>query len=96
MMYHQHNNSPITSLCFNSLNSLLACSNAKGLISLFSTSDLASQGNDATPQTNYTPEVFVFKQNDQAVHQIEFSSFDKHLLAAAQDDATVTLYDVNQ
>lgn len=91
----QYNSAPATSICFNPQNSLLACANQKGLISLFPTSDLTSQGGDAAPLTNYTPEICILKQNDQCVHQIEFSAFDKNLLAAAQDDATVTLYDVN-
>lgn len=46
--------------------------------------------------TNYTPEICILRQNDQSVNQIEFSIFDKNLLGAAQDDATVSLYDVNQ
>jgi hypothetical protein len=52
-------------------------------VSLFSTAELMSQGTEATPTTNYTPETSVFKQNDYAVNQVEFSAFDKQLLAAA-------------
>ena len=64
----QYNSSPATSICFNAPNSLLACSNSKGLISLFPTTDLTTQGSDAAPLTNYTPEICIFKQNEHPVH----------------------------
>lgn len=56
--------------------------------------DLVDQGSDATPTTNYVPEITQLRDTDAQVNQIMFSNHNRSMLGAAQDDAKVTLYDV--
>jgi hypothetical protein len=89
------NKQSITSLQFNAKNDLLGTSTNLGYIDVYPAPDLM-KGTYPSNVTNYTlfPEMCSFKASDACVNQFRFSTLNDGLMASAQDDGLLTLYDV--
>lgn len=85
----------ITSLQFNASNDLLGASTNNGHINIYPTADLM-KGIRPSNITNFAlvPEMFFFKASDACVNQFRFSTLIDGVMASAQDDGLLTLYDV--
>ena len=73
---------------------ILAASNLKGYIKLFPMNDLFTKETDSNFTTPIS-EVLSLKPTDTKINSIRFSPFKENLIAAAQDDSFITLYDIN-